>query len=200
MATDPRDPLAGLSDEELYARWHSDAAPSARSSAWESLYDKYRRNLIAYCSSITHDLATAEDCSEEAFVRLLVKPLDVAHSFRAYLWKTARAIALDTHARLRQKGPMPTLTSTASDPAEDCETAELGQAVESCLAGMNPHEREFLLLRACYDLSLEDARNIVGWTCAISTCKSRYDKTLQALRCCLKNRGFCPEKTDLQTV
>jgi RNA polymerase sigma factor (sigma-70 family) len=200
MASDPREPLHDLGDEALYARWHSDAPPPLRSAAWETLYNRHRDNLVAYCHSLTHDIAATEDHAEEAFVRLLVKPREVRQSFRAYLWKTARAIALDTHARLRQKGPIPKVTSTDLGPAEDCETAEVGRAIESCLASLNPHEREFLLLRACHDLSLEEAREVVGWTCAVSTCKSRYDKTLQALRRCLKNRGFSAEKTDLQTV
>ena len=180
-------------DEELYGRWCEPGPLGDRQAAWEELDRRYRTKLLTYCYRITYDPTIALDCVNDAFLALMGDRRRISSSFRAYLWRTARNLA---HATLkaRPKGDPVSQTSDIPDPAACGISRELRDALERCLDGLRPNESEFLLLHVCDGLTFEEARDVVGWTCSISTCKYRSDRALENLRACLKKSGFSLEK------
>lgn len=181
------------SDEELYERWCGSGPLLDRQSAWEELDQRYRYKLVAYCYRITHDLPIALDCVNDAFLALMGDHRRIGSSFRGYLWRTARNLA---HAALRareKESPLPQ-NGDVPDPTASGISLELLEALMACLRRLRPDEGEALLLHVCDGLTYEEARDVVGWTCSISTCKYRSDRALEILRACLKKSGFSLEK------
>ena len=84
-----------FSDEELYRQYLN-----GKEEGLDSLMQRYGNSLTLYINGYLHDLHEAEDLMIEAFARIFAKerPLSSEGSFKAYLYKTARHLAL-RHAR-----------------------------------------------------------------------------------------------------
>lgn len=180
-------------DEQLYERWCGSGPLLDRQAAWEELDRRYRCKLLAYCYRITRDHTITLDCVNDAFLALMGERRGISSSFRAYLWRTARNLA---HAALKARAKVSPLPQTGDvpDPTANGISPDLLEALEACLGRLRPDEGEVLLLHVCDGLTYEEARDVVGWICSISTCKYRIDRALENLRTCLKKFGFSLEK------
>ena len=80
-----------FSDEELYRQYLN-----GKEEGLDSLMQRYGNSLTLYINGYLHDLHEAEDLMIEAFARIFAKerPLSSEGSFKAYLYKTARNLAL----------------------------------------------------------------------------------------------------------
>ena len=188
-------PTSEPTDEELYERRWASHTLVDRQAAWEELDRRHRDKLAAYCYRITNDTTIALDCVDEAFLALIGKRRQITSSFRAYLWRTARNFAHDM-LRKRPKADFSSQIADAPDPTASGLPQDLADALEACLESLRSDESEFLLLHVCDGLTLVEARNVVGWTLATSTCSYRVRRALEELRSCLKKSGFSFEKTD----
>lgn len=180
-------------DEELYERWCGSGPLLDRQAAWEELDQRYHTKLLTYCYRITRDATIPLDCVNDAFLALMGERRGISSSFRAYLWRTARNLARAALKARPKTNPSPQIADVP-DPTARGISWELRDALEACLERLELDKSEFLLLHVCDGLTFEEARDVVGWTCSISTCKYRSDRALENLRACLKKTGFSLEK------
>lgn len=175
------------SDEELYRRRFSAESLQTQQAAWEELERRHRGNLLAYCYRITESAVAAEDCVADAFIAVLGRRQAIRTSFRAYLWATARNLA---RRPPRSDCRLTLPPEDCADPVSNLISREERRALEQSLARLDSDEREFLLLHVCDGLTYEEAAQVVGWNAVVSTCKYRFDKSLERLRAFLKNSRF----------
>src|SRR5210317_2010923 len=66
-------------------------------SAFESIFEKYRRAVFAYARGILHDDSLAEDCVQEVFFELVRKAdtIDISRGVRGWLFRVARNRSID---------------------------------------------------------------------------------------------------------
>ena len=101
----------------------------------EALYQSHARELEQYCTALCKNAAAAQDLMQEVFLRALthiadLEPLD-ARQRRAWLYKTARNLFLDTARRNALAA-----RKTAAQQEEACESGFSGvetQLLLSCL-------------------------------------------------------------------
>lgn len=89
-----------MTDEELYRGYLAGDEAGLR-----ELMERYGDSLTLYLNGYIHDTGDAEDLMVEAFARTVrAKPKLTDGTFRAYLYKTGRNLALRFHAwRLRRQ-------------------------------------------------------------------------------------------------
>lgn len=122
----------------------------------EELYDK----LYRYCYMKTRHPQTAEDITQEAFLRFL-RTHDKGELKRhvAYLYTIARNLCVDFY-RARQTVP---LEQAEKGVAEDGDKAHILRiALEQALERLSEEERELIFLRYTNELPASQAAAILG--------------------------------------
>lgn len=112
----------------------------------EALYERYRAELVKWCTTMTDDRQSAEDIVQETFLRAmaseaLLTVLDEPRR-RAWLYRTAKNLFVDRVRHARFETPTDTLPEETAEP-------EGYAAVEwrELLGTLEPEERELFTLR-----------------------------------------------------
>lgn len=152
-----------LSDESAYLQ-----ALDGDDAAAALLVERYGDALTLFVHGYLQDLSDAEDLMLEAFSLLLCKrrPISAPGSFRAYLYKTARNLAL----RHRQKHRLHlfSLDELPFEPAgetlaeTDLLREERHRQLYAALLKLKPQYREALYLVYFEQLRYRDAAAILG--------------------------------------
>jgi RNA polymerase sigma-70 factor (ECF subfamily) len=117
---------------------------------FEAIFAKLYPSLFRYLNRLTGDPDVSADIAQEAFVRLLERPLPEADA-RRWLFTVATNLVRDwARAGERRRrllrdsyqGPAP-----PARPDEDAERSERIAAVRATLAELAPRDREILLMR-----------------------------------------------------
>ena len=117
---------------------------------FEAIFAKLYPSLFRYLNRLTGDPDVSADIAQEAFVRLLERPLPEADA-RRWLFTVATNLVRDwarageRRRRLLRdsyRGPAP-----PTRPDEDAERSETIAAVRATLAQLAPRDREILLMR-----------------------------------------------------
>jgi RNA polymerase sigma-70 factor (ECF subfamily) len=128
---------------------------------------------------MTRDRATAEDLSQETFLRVFqhADRYVAGGGFRGWLFAIARNLALH-HLRHRaiERRPVPAALA-GSDPAEE---AELKRAVEVAIDRVQEPFRSAVVLCSIDGLSYEEAA--VACECSVKTLSSRLARGRAQLR------------------
>ncbi|NOZ22111.1 MAG: sigma-70 family RNA polymerase sigma factor [Planctomycetes bacterium] len=154
--------------------------------AFEGLYDRYARRIMAFTLRMTGNTGAAESLAQETFLRVLKNAPSYSYPrrFSSWIYAIARNICLDF---LRKKRPVlrdndPAATEAAANKSplatliQDEEEQRLAEAIQ-----VLPDEfREVLILRTFQDLSYFEIAEVVG--CNESTARSRMDYALRDLR------------------
>mgnify|MGYP006293492509 CR=1 FL=1 len=135
---------------------------AGETAAFEAIFERYRRPLLAYVIKRTGDRALAEDVVQESFVRLArhAARLNPRRSLSGWLFRVARNLAVD-HARRRQRevlvdtAPAPKPTREAGPDAE-LRRRERRDAIERAMDALSERERDVLRLRFYGDLTFRD--------------------------------------------
>ena len=121
------------------------------------LIREYRDGLMLYLNSITHNIVSAEELSEDTFVRLVTKRprFSGRSSFRTWLYAIGRNLALD---RLRHESKLTALPEAESvADMEGLETDFLREerriAVHRAMGKLNAEYRQVLWLSYFEDFS-----------------------------------------------
>lgn len=176
-------------DETAYRRYLTGDEQAAA-----ELVEKYADALVRYLNSCLHDPEEAEDLMIEAFARLFAKerPLGDEGSFKAYLFRTGRNLALRHIGRLR----LPLISWSAVPfelpdelltEAAFCRGERHGQ-LRAALDGLKAEYREALYLVYFEGESYRDAARIMGKTEAQIT--NLIYRGKQRLRAVLEEGGF----------
>jgi RNA polymerase sigma-70 factor (ECF subfamily) len=160
-----------LTDEELYG-----LARSGDPAAFAELYERHEPALFRYALHLTGRRETAEELTQEIFVRLLEAPAGRFDPARgrlvAYLYGVARNLVRESKRRVSVGEP--------EEQAVECDLAggliehERAQALYAALERLGEGYREAVVLCDLEELSYENAAERMG--CAIGTVRSRVHR------------------------
>ena len=150
-----------ISDEELYRQYIS-----GDETGLDELMKKYGDPLTLYINGYLHDVHEAEDLMIEAFSYLFTKKPRIRDGgFKAYLYKTARHMALRHKSRQRLSFNLDDLTEEPDGQIlveEVVQTKERDQILHSCMDVLNPDYRESLYLTYFEGMSYLQAAEVMG--------------------------------------
>ena len=148
-------------DEVLYNRFLS-----GDSAAYDELMLLHGDQLTAYLCALIHDPHDAEDLMIEAFARIMVKKPRIGDgAFKAYLYKTARNLAIRFADRRRVRvfsfdeigEELPDAFRTDAE----VEKEQVKSTLHSCLDRIEPELREALWLVYFEELSYAEAAAVM---------------------------------------
>ena len=150
-----------ISDEELYRQYIS-----GDETGLDELMKKYGDPLTLYINGDLHDVHEAEDLMIEAFSYLFTKKPRIRDGgFKAYLYKTARHMALRHKSRQRLSFNLDDLTEEPDGQIlveEVVQTKERDQILHFCMDELNPDYRESLYLTYFEGMSYLQAAEVMG--------------------------------------
>lgn len=177
------------SDEAIYRRYLD-----GEDTAADLLVEKYGDALMLYIHGYIRDMHEAEDLMIEAFAQVFARerPISGAGSYKAYLYKTARHLAL-RHCK-RHCIPFLRLDDLDFEPQSDAlaDTAmcrsERNRQLYAALEQLRPEYREALYLVYFEDMRYRSAAAVMGKSEQQIT--NLVHRGKQSLRAILEREGF----------
>jgi RNA polymerase sigma-70 factor (ECF subfamily) len=130
--------------------------------------ERYWERLYRWLYHLTHDRHTAEDLTQDAFLKVLAHlgRFQPGTNFRAWLFRIAHnSLANYLRARTRRRDPLPDdLADLAPGPMAALESRETLQELTRAVAGLPTEFRAALLLRVEEDLSFRQIADVLGLT------------------------------------
>lgn len=149
------------------------------------LFERHHLRIYSFCLRLTGRAATAEDLTQETFLRVLRynRTFHGGSDFLPWLYRVARNVCMD-HFR-RQGAPeyeleqLPDLPSGERPVAERLELAEDSELLRAALAQLPPTGREVLVLSRFEHRKYEEIGRILG--CSVGAVKLRVHRALKQL-------------------
>ncbi len=190
--------LAGLSDPAVVTE-----ARKGSESAYRELLSRYERPVFSLIFRMVRDRETAEDLSQETFIKVLnnLDRYSPEFKFSSWLFKIANNLTID-HLRRRRvdtisiEGAPDAVTSESAratsiavvsgdeSPLEELESRELGSAIERAIGRLRPEYRACIMLRHVEDKSYEEIAEIVKLP--LGTVKTYIHRARHELRAALE--------------
>ncbi len=178
-------------DEALYRRYLD-----GEDSAANLLVEKYGDALTLYIHGYIRDIHEAEDLMIEAFAQVFARerPIRGDGSYRAYLYKTARHLALRHCKRQTRRLLFQRLDDLEFEPQSDALTdtellrSERRRQLYAALEQLRPEYREALYFVYFEDMRYRDAAAIMGKSEQQIT--NLVHRGKQSLRTILEREGF----------
>lgn len=150
-------------DETFYHRYLN-----GDDAGLEALMKKYGNPLTLYIDGYLHDVHEAEDLMLDVFAYLFTKKPRIRDgSFKAYLYKTARNMALRHKSKRKCLFRLDELTDESDGQLlveEVIRTEERNRILHFCMGEMNPDYREVLYLTYFEGMSYAQAAEVTGKT------------------------------------
>lgn len=160
-----------------------DSARRGSTAAFEALYRDHVGKVYGLCLRMTANHATAEDCTQEAFVQAWRNLPDFAgrSAFGTWLHRIAVNTVL---AQGRRRSERLGSEASAEDEAHALADPATGDAaivldLEAAIRGLPAGARQALVLVGLYGYSHEEAADMLG--IAVGTCKSQLHRARQLL-------------------
>lgn len=190
-------PPSSLSDPDLVALARKGSEP-----AYRELLTRYERPVFSLVFRMVRDRETAEDLSQETFIKVLnnLDRYSPEFKFSSWLFKIANNLTID-HLRRRRvdtisiEGAPDAVTaesaratsiavvSGSESPLEELESRELGTAIERAIGKLRPEYRACIMLRHVEDKSYEEIAEIVKLP--LGTVKTYIHRARHELRAAL---------------
>lgn len=152
-----------ISDEALYRHYLD-----GDENALRELVDRYGSALTLYIAGYIRDVHDAEDLMLDAFLRMIMKkPRLLDGCFKAYLFKTARHLAL-RFAQKYKRGVCFGFEELEHEPEAELliesivQTKERHSVLRLCMEKLNRDYREALYLLYLEELSYQEVAEIMG--------------------------------------
>jgi RNA polymerase sigma-70 factor (ECF subfamily) len=191
-------PISSLSDPEVVA-----LARKGSEQAYRELLARYERPVFSLVFRMVRDRETAEDLSQETFIKVLnnLDRYSPEFKFSSWLFKIANNLTID-HLRRRRvdtisiEGAPDAITSESAkatsiavvsggeSPLEELESRELGTAIERAIGKLRPEYRACIMLRHVEDKSYEEIAEIVKLP--LGTVKTYIHRARHELRAALE--------------
>lgn len=147
------------------------SAKAGDAGAAERLYRMLSRRVYGFCLSRVGDRSTAEDVTQEIFLKLArsIRGFDeLKGAFAPWFWKLARSVLLD-HYRVKRPATFSDLGEEAAEEIPSAERlerqAEYSMALhklEGVLDGLSGDERQVFELRYLAELPYRDIGELTG--------------------------------------
>jgi RNA polymerase sigma-70 factor (ECF subfamily) len=190
-------PLSTLSDPEVVT-----LARKGSEAAYRELLSRYERPVFSLVFRMVRDRETAEDLSQETFIKVLnnLDRYSPEFKFSSWLFKIANNLTID-HLRRRRvdtisiegapdavtaesaKATSIAVVSASESPLEELESRELGAAIERAIGKLRPEYRACIMLRHVEDKSYEEIAEIVKLP--LGTVKTYIHRARHELRAAL---------------
>lgn len=142
-------------------------------SAFDTLFDTYRRGLLAYVTGMIGDRGVAEEIVQDCFLRLVqnIDRLRPTRGVSGWLYRTARNRAIDVGRHRRFEvlpgneavaARMGETATPAPDPAEQVMRQEEAVAVRAAVDRLAPDERDLVLLRFFGGLTFREIAKVLN--------------------------------------
>lgn len=177
--------------------------------AFHELVRRFERPVFALVVRMVRDRSTAEDLTQEAFVKAFrnLDGYDPQRKFSSWLFKIAHNTTID-HLRRRELDTVPLegsgdddeggggLARVLADPAERgtdlaVGRGELAAALEEAVDELRPEYREIVLLRYAEGLAYQEIAEVSGLP--LGTVKTNIHRARKQLVAALQRRGWGPE-------
>jgi RNA polymerase sigma factor (sigma-70 family) len=155
--------------------------PSDPTRAVESLYDREAETVYRTVRAIVLDPATAQDLTQETFVRALrAWPRFDKRNPRAWLLRIASNLAISHYRSERRHRAVPpwNLISRNSDPSP--EEADDRDLVSWLMRPLNGHQRALVVLHYYHQVPRAEIADMLG--IPIGTVASRLNKAMTIMR------------------
>jgi RNA polymerase sigma-70 factor, ECF subfamily len=152
-------------------------------SAFEQLVVRYQKPVFNAALRLLHSPEDARDVAQTTFLKAYEHLASYEASFKFYSWLYRIAVneALDAlHARKPSEALDGSEPDQTGGPEQVAEGEQLGRAIESELAQINPDLRAVIVLRHLMHLSYQDMSDIL--VLPEKTVKSRLYSARQLLR------------------
>jgi RNA polymerase sigma-70 factor (ECF subfamily) len=138
-------------------------------TAFASLVERYWDRLYRWLYHLTRDRHTAEDLTQDAFVKALtnLERFRAGTNFRAWLFRIAHNNFINRIVResARMKQPVPEeLPDREDGPAEQAVSREALEMLARCIGELQPDFRTAFLLRAEEGMSFREIADVLGLT------------------------------------
>jgi RNA polymerase sigma-70 factor (ECF subfamily) len=160
-----------------------ESAKRGSSAAFETLYRNHVGKVYGLCLRMTANAATAEDCTQEAFIQAWrsLPRFEGRSAFGTWLHRIAVNAAL---AQGRRRSEPPVRSVPIEDMADVLPDPVIGEAggtldLEQAIARLPAGARQVLVLVGIYGHSHEEAAAMLG--IAVGTCKSQLHRARQLL-------------------
>ncbi|OFW04045.1 MAG: hypothetical protein A3H96_08685 [Acidobacteria bacterium RIFCSPLOWO2_02_FULL_67_36] len=155
------------------------ACRGGSAEAFEELFGRYRERVWGYFRRRLNDRGRAEELAQEAFVAVLegASRYERRALFRSYLYGIAFNLLSAERRQRRRRGTEPLDEELAVVPAA---SADNGLWVKRALGGLDPQDREIVLLREYEQLSYAEIAGVLGLP--LNTVRSRLFRARGELR------------------
>lgn len=162
---------------------------AGETSAFDTLYERYKRPLYAYLNRMTGNHALADDLFQQTWLRILksLEQYESRRKFFSWMAMIAHNLAID-HFRREMKAqelPLDDENANAAEPENgnelwrEMEETELMKAVEKASAGLSPELKEVFLLRR-QGVSFKEIAEVQN--CSINTVLGRMQYAMKNMR------------------
>lgn len=175
---------AKLSDEQLVARAQQELLTITK--AYEELMRRYQPVLYSVCVRYLGNERDADDVCQEIMLKVLygLKKFEGKSKFKTWLYSiTYNECTTQYRKEARKKRLLDALSLNPQDESdEDEQSLELGQnnTLDRWLAGVNPIDREIIILRFVAELEFQDIAHIMNL--GLSATKMRYKRAIDRLK------------------
>lgn len=162
-------------DDALVSR-----AASGDADATELLIKRYYASILRYCRWHCPDMETAEDLTQETFIRLFrhLEDYKAKGTFKAWLYTIANRLCID-ESRKVSYSPLEDRDYPAADDSRLHRIEDRDQIL--CLLNfLSPEQRAAVLLRFGEELSFSEIAKVTG--CSLRTAQSRVRNGLKIMR------------------
>lgn len=162
---------------------------SGGTTAFDTLYERYKRPLYAYLNRMTGNHALADDLFQQTWMRILksLEQYESRQKFFSWMVMIAHNLAID-HFRKEKKSqelPLDDENANAAEPEKgnepwrEMEETELMKAVEKAASELAPELKEVFLLRR-KGVSFKEIAEMQN--CSINTVLGRMQYAVKNIR------------------
>lgn len=160
-----------------------EAAKRGSRTAFEALYRNHVGKVYGLCLRMTAHRATAEDCTQEAFIQAWrsLETFENRSAFGTWLHRIAVNAVLGQGRRRRERLGADASAEDEAVALADLTVADQGTVLdlEAAIRGLPAGARQALVLVGLYGHTHEEAAQMLG--VAVGTCKSQVHRARQLL-------------------
>ena len=154
-----------------------DKLRSGDRKAFEAIYESLKTPLYTIALRITHDTALSEDVLQEVFLKLYLSPPNPSANPRAYIFRMARNLAIDSARKRKLTVDLEEAESYLHHPVADI---SLKIDIENALLSLSDRERQIVTLHINGDLKFREVSEIMEMP--LGTVLWSYQKAIKQLR------------------